>query len=526
MERREFHANSSLKPSITSEKKRKARRESTSTMEELKEKTRIALQKGLDPTAAMKFIDTLQWLGISYHYEEEIDVWLEKLQHWNAPEHDLQATALRFRLLRQNSRPVNSDIFTKFMVRKQDKEGLLCLYEASYLGTSDEYILSKAMTFAEKELKLMARSTTLPRHFSWPISRALELPRHLRMERLESRLYIDEYSNQSHPNDHLLKLAKSDYNHVQSLYQMELAEVFRWLKHLGLTDKLSFARNRPMECFLWTVGIFPHPKYFSVRIEMAKSIAILLVLDDIFDTYGNIEELSLFTQAIQRWDLNAIEELPEYMKICYMALYNTTNEIAYHVLKEQGRNILPYLAKMWIDTIEAFMVEVEWFNNGHTPCIEDYLRNGITTSGSYMALVLSFFLTGEGINEQNVKYMAKPYPKIFSISGEILRLWDDLGTAKEEKDRGDNSSVVTLLMKENKLASEDEAREHIMELIQNLWKDLNRELLGSSKLPLTLINACFNMSRTSQVIYQHQEDSYFSSVDKFVDIILFDPIKI
>ncbi|XP_051124875.1 monoterpene synthase TPS4, chloroplastic-like [Andrographis paniculata] len=493
-------------------------------MEELKEKTRRTLGRDLDPMAAMKLIDTLQWLGISYQYEEEIDFWLEKLQHWEAPEHDLQATAIRFRLLRQNARPVNSDIFTKFMVENQDKEGLLCLYEASYLGTNDEYILSKAMTFAEAELKSTARGTALPQHLSRLISRALELPRHMRMERLESRLYIDEYYNQNHPNDHLLKLAKSDYNHVQSLYQMELAEVSRWLKHLGLIDKLSFARNRPMECFLWTVGVFPHPKYSVVRIEMAKCIAILLVIDDIFDTYGTIEELALFTQTTKKWDLNAIEELPEYMKICFMALYNTTNEIAYHILKEQGRNVLQFLAKTWIDTIEAFFVEAEWFNNGQTPSVEDYLRNGVTTSGSYMALVFAFFLIGEGINEQNVKYMVKPYATIFSISGMILRLWDDLGTSKEEKDRGDNSSVVTLLMKEKNL-SEDDAREHIIELIRTLWKDLNRELLGWSKFPLTLIHTCFNMSRTSQVIYQHQENSYFSNVDSFVDLILYNPIK-
>lgn len=75
----------------------------------------------------------------------------------------------------------------------------------------------------------------------------------------------------------------------------------RWWKHLGLVDKLSFARDRPLECFLWTVGILPEPKYSSCRIELAKTIAILLVIDDIFDTYGSFDQLVLFTNAIRRY---------------------------------------------------------------------------------------------------------------------------------------------------------------------------------------------------------------------------------
>jgi (3S)-linalool synthase len=46
-----------------------------------------------------------------------------------------------------------------------------------------------------------------------------------------------------------------------------------------------------------------------------------------------------------RWDLDAIEQLPEYMKICYMALYNTTNEIAYRIQKEHGLTVVSYLKR-------------------------------------------------------------------------------------------------------------------------------------------------------------------------------------
>ncbi|KAL2474661.1 terpene synthase 02 [Abeliophyllum distichum] len=454
-------------------------------IEELQENTREALQRALDPVAAMELIDTLQWLGIAYNYEQEIDLWLNKLSNWDASD-DLHATALRFRLLRNDGWPISCDVFKKFADKNgkfkesliQDKRGLLSLYEASSLGANGENILSEAMKFAETHLRLSI--SDMEQQLRRQVTRALELPRHLRME--------------------------------------------RWWKQLGLVEKLSFARDRPMECYFWTVGILPEPKYSRARIELAKTIAILLVIDDIFDTYGSINDLRLFNDAIQKWGLDAIEQLPEYMKICYMALYNTTNEIAYKILKEQGRNVLPSVRRVWMNTIEAFMVEANWFSSGHVPNLANYLENAITTSGSYMALVHIFFLLGEGISHGNVKLMEKPYPKIFSRSGKILRLWDDLGTSKEEQDRGDNASSIPLFMREKNLPFEDEARECIMQLIGNLWKELNMELINSTSLPLPLIKACFNMSRTSQVIYQHEEDSYSHGVDNFVKFLLLKPI--
>ena len=89
---------------------------------------------------------------------------------------------------------------------------------------------------------------------------------------------------------------------------------------------------------------------------------------------------------------------------------------------------LSLLHLQWIDMIEAFLVEANWFSNGYVPNLEEYLENGVTTAGSYMALVHLFFLIGKGVTKETIGMM-DPYPKLFSSSGRILRLWDDLGTA-------------------------------------------------------------------------------------------------
>lgn len=40
-----------------------------------------------------------------------------------------------------------------------------------------------------------------------------------------------------------------------------------------------------------------------------------------------------------------MNELPDYMRLCFLALYNSVNEMGYETLKEYGVNSIPYLTK-------------------------------------------------------------------------------------------------------------------------------------------------------------------------------------
>ncbi|MFS7965306.1 putative geranyl diphosphate diphosphatase [Helianthus anomalus] len=498
----------------------------------LKENTRRALMTASNPTMKLKLVDVIERLGLGYMFEEDIKIILDTLAHGQPDDDDLYTVALRFRILRHNGLHPNPDVFGAFMDVNgkfdeslvEDTEGLLSLYEASYLGANGEDILSQAKEFTTTHLKKSVSRFT--HKLGEQILESFEIPRHLRMARLEARRYIEEYGKDIDHTPDFLQLAKLEYNQVQSLHQMELAELSRWWRDLGLASKLTFARDRPIECFLWSVGLLPEPKYSTVRIELAKTISILLVIDDVFDTYGTYDDLILFTKAIQRWDVDEIEQLPEYMKICYMALYNTTNEICHVVHKNHGLSVLPYLRKAWIDTIQAFMVEAEWVKRGYEPNLKDYIDNGITTAGTYMALVHLFFLMGEGVTPKNMTYLLHSYPPFFTHAGKILRLWDDLGTSKEEQERGDIASSIQVLIREKNIKSEEDGRKQIQEVIQTSWKELNEALVEPNIFPFSIINVALNMSRASQVVYQHDDDgnSYFSSVDDHARSLFFTPI--
>lgn len=80
----------------------------------LKEEVRSMLKaKGETTVEKLKLIDTIEQLGISYHYDQEIEQQLEEIfkHHSNFeknPQNDLFATSLHFRLLRQHGFNISS----------------------------------------------------------------------------------------------------------------------------------------------------------------------------------------------------------------------------------------------------------------------------------------------------------------------------------------------------------------------------------------------------------------------------------
>lgn len=83
----------------------------------------------------------------------------------------------------------------------------------------------------------------------------------------------------------------------------------------------------------------------------------------------------------------------------------------------------------WATLCDAFLVEAEWFASGNLPSAKEYLRNGALSCGVHVALAHIFFLLGQGINKQT-ELLLDSNPGIVSSTATILRLCDDLGSAK------------------------------------------------------------------------------------------------
>jgi hypothetical protein len=56
-----------------------------------------------------------------------------------------------------------------------------------------------------------------------------------------------------------------------------------------------------------------------------------------------------------------MDHLPDYMKLCFFALFNSINEIAYDILRDQGVDNLPYLKKTVF--VFFFLISVLFFKH-------------------------------------------------------------------------------------------------------------------------------------------------------------------
>ena len=109
----------------------------------------------------------------------------------------------------------------------EDINGMLSLYEASFLSTKGETVLEEAKCFAVKYLNEFIKSSKDELKVEI-VEHALKLPLHWRIERLEARWSIDIYERIGTLYPILLEIAKLDFNMVQSIYQEDLKYASRY----------------------------------------------------------------------------------------------------------------------------------------------------------------------------------------------------------------------------------------------------------------------------------------------------------
>ncbi|KAH7675716.1 (+)-alpha-terpineol synthase protein, partial [Dioscorea alata] len=504
----------------------------------LKEEVRSLIKQENNLVARLELVDDLERLGLGHHFEEEINdalITSTSTKNDNISEvmkQNLHAIALFFRLLRQHGLHVSQDVFSHFKDEKgsfraslleKDLQGMLSLYEASFLGFDGEETLEEARYFTSKHLVNLI--PCMHPHLKDKVEHSLELPLHWRTPRLEARWYIDQYETSSKMNPSLLTLAKLDFNLVQSTHQMELKKMIDWWKNLGLGEKTGFARDRLFECFFCAAGVVFDPQHGFCREELTKASTLITTLDDVYDVYGSLNELQLFTKAVEKWERDGSEDLPEYMKICYNSLYITAEELANRLQRLEGWDAMPYIGKAWSDLCKAFLIEADWHHSGYKPSLEEYLNNGWSSVSGHVVMVYVFLLSEQGKTKEALEHLMN-YPNLIRSSSMIFRLCNDLATSAAELERGDTQTSIQCYMTEHNI-TEAEAREEIWNLISRSWKDLNEGLANCSPLSLFFSNAAVNLSRLIHCIYQHGDSHGAPDQEKKNQIksLFFEPIQ-
>ncbi|KAL0925855.1 hypothetical protein M5K25_004226 [Dendrobium thyrsiflorum] len=470
----------------------------------------------------LKLFDSLQKLGVAYHFEEEIKYLLNLMK--NSEEklrmeftEDVHVMALYFRLSREHGFEVSKDLLVKSYKYESgcfrpfvfdNIKGMLSLYEASFLAMDGEDEIDDAQDFALKHLNDFMRSNSstnplLAQH----IAMALELPLHHRIPKFQAQMFIkhSHHIEEINVDSIVLELGQLDFNMTQSIYKWELKEISEWWIEVrnAFDSKLNFARDWPVESYFLAVGMAVEPQFSTCRKELAKALCFINIIDDIYDIYGLLDELQLFTDAVDRWEFASIKSLPEYMKICLEGLFNMVNSLASKIKEEKGLDVLPNLKRAWLDLCKAYMVEARWYHTGYCPTFEEYLSNAWISVSTPLLSVIAHCLS-ENLTNLSLESFDF-YPTIVRQSSIIFRLYNDLGTSKGELQRGDVSKSIQCYMKENHV-SELVAQECIRNIIKKYWKELNREWIKGTRYEETFKTVAINIPRAGHLFYLQSND--------------------
>ncbi|KAL7616054.1 hypothetical protein Lser_V15G03170 [Lactuca serriola] len=509
-------------------------------VDDLKEEVKKEILASLnDPTKhlnLLKLVDATQRLGIGYYFEKEINQALQQVfdaygdHNWNGA-----GTSLWFRLMRQQGFLVSSDTFKTYKDKdgsfneslKSDLEGLLDLYEASYLSMPGEVILDDALDFSRKCLDDMAKNHLLSNHvLSNEIHEALKQPLHKRLQRLEAIRYIPFYERQTFHNHSLLKLAKLGFNLLQSLHKKEVCQISKWWKRFDIPTNVPYARDRLVECYFWALGTHSEPQYSVGRMWVARVLALGTLIDDTYDAYGTYEELVIFTEAIERWSITCVEDLPEYMKLLYQILMDLHEEMEEFLARMGKLHQLNYVKETIKEYIRSYMVEAKWNHENYTPTVEEH-RDVTYITTAYMVLLVSSFAAEGNVKTDELFHWLFSYPPIVKASCGVCRVMDDIVTHKWEQERKHVASVIECYTKEF-----DVNKEHLPgffnEKVEDAWKEMNKESITCKDVKMTINIRVINLARIMDLLYKNKD--HFTHVGEelisHVKSLLVDPIFI
>ncbi|XP_042410634.1 beta-eudesmol synthase-like [Zingiber officinale] len=500
-------------------------------VEELKVQVKSMFKETSDILQIMNLIDSIQLLRLDYHFENEIDDALRLIFEVDDKNYGLYETSLRFRLLRQRGYNVSTDTFNKFKddngsfisTLNGDAKGLLSFYNASYLATHGELILDEANYFTKSQLVSLLSELEQP--LETQVSLFLEVPLCRRIKSLLARIYIPIYQKDAMRNDIILELAKLDFNLLQSLHKEELKKLSIWWNDLALAKSLKFARDRIVEGYYWVLGMYHEPQFSCARVMCTKAFCVLSIMDDIYDNYSTLDERRLLTEAIKRWNHQAVDSLPEYIKDFYLKLLKIFEEFEAE-LEVNEKYRVQYLQNEFKAVAIAYFEESKWGVEGYVPSLDEHLRVSLISSACSMVICSMCLGMGEVATKEIFKWYSS-FPKPVEACSIIGRLLNDIRSHEMEQERDHAASTVESYMKEHG-TDVKVACKKLRETVEKAWKDLNKESLNPTPVARPIIERILSFSISMEDVYRYT-DEYTNSDNKMKDnisLVLVEPIPI
>nr|WBO38694.1 terpene synthase 23 [Aquilaria agallochum] len=416
--------------------------EGSSQVEELKQAVKEVVVGVEEAPALLRLIDALHRLGIAHYFRQEIHHAFCRLLPFVASELDLFHTSLQFRLLRQHAFPITPVVFEKFI-------------------DSNGKFLEHLADNAEGLLSLHEAS-----HMGFSREQVLEEAKYFSSKHLNLQLSQDKLKG-----------------NLQGRVQLSLQLPFHW--RMPRVEARNF-----IDIYQQDAGT-----QHLVLLHLAKleyNIMHSLYLDEL--------------KELTEWDIKAVNELPDYMKVIYSAIVENGDQTARHASEHLCLNIdfLPRIKEQWASYCRALMMEARWAREHYMPSFDDYMNNAWVSIGIVPGMVYALLAQAHEIAEHLPNCLDNwANFELFSWPSFITRLLDDLTGTDDEMERGEPNALVCYMVERG--VSQEEAKVHITSLINNAWTRLME--LGDPQapghIPKSLLSVAMSMCRSVQTIYLH-----------------------
>ncbi|GJY09116.1 (E)-beta-ocimene synthase, chloroplastic-like protein [Tanacetum coccineum] len=244
--------------------------------------------------------------------------------------------------------------------------------------------------------------------------------------------------------------------------------------------------------------------------------------NEVLEYIDHALELPLYRRVLRLhtrwWDISAVQQMPEYLKSGFVALYDTVNEMGSSLSITQVENITPVLVKVWGELLDAFFVEKKWSDDKYTPTLENYLEVALRSVSGVVILTHGYFLINQDI-KKDVGSSLEKYQDLFKWSSMIFRLYNDWGTSLDEMKRGETINAISCYMHEKDVC-EETARGYIKTLIDKAWmKLIELQVVCCQKSPDPVVDMAINIARLSHCTY-HYGDGYGAPDARVKDQVL------
>ncbi|KAL0399305.1 UNVERIFIED_CONTAM: Beta-caryophyllene synthase [Sesamum radiatum] len=213
-------------------------------------------------------------------------------------------------------------------------------------------------------------------------------------------------------------------------------------------------------------------------------------------------------------DVNALEQLPLYMRIYYEALSDVYIEME-NELEKTGRSYrIQYAKEEMKKLVRAYLEEAKWSYNKYMPTMEEYMKVAIVSSGYTMLSTTSLVGMGNLVTKTDFDWITSE-PRLVLACSTIGRLANDLAGHGFEK----KPTAVECYMKENG-ASKEEAFAELGKQVTKAWKDINQECLRP-RVPVSMpvLMRALNLACATHIFYVEDNDEYTNSKVNIKDII-------